>query len=286
MGSPVTATIFTTVKTPSQYIALPRLLSLQKRKGSGRIFLDSTHTVFRQEWQKQAQTVFAFTSSLFSTEHYDFLISVNCEDLDGWSTSIPLFLLFASSITGESLPKNIFAAGCMFLPDGFISYENFKGVQAKIDALEHVISYSPIETPRFLVPFSIHQYRSERVVCIQVASMFSALEIALPETFQTCTSQIKKLSHVKSQDALQHVLHIPETGDAFVVVAADQQSNLPAYAQSDSGTLIMVGNVPADHPVYLYFIRESQVMFKHFYSNAQEAFKAISRYEEVFHEEH
>lgn len=284
MDSPVTATIFTTVRTSSQYIALPRLLSLQKRKGSGRLFLDSTHTVFRQEWQKQVQTVFAFTSSLFSTEHYDFLISVNCEDLDGWSTSIPLFLLAVSSITGELLPKNVFSTGCMHSPDGFISYGNFKGTQAKIDALEYLVSCSHIENPRFLVPFSIHACHSETVECIPVLNMAAVLEIALPETFQQYISSIEKFSHVASQDSLQNLPHIPETGDTFVLLSADHKRDNPEYSQCERGALFITENVPPDHPVFLYFIRETQVLSKHFYPNVQAALEAAPHYQEVFYE--
>lgn len=281
MGS---TTIFTTMMMSSTYLALPRTLSLEKRKGSGKIFLDTTRTIFYQEWQNQLKTVFEFVNTLFSVKGCDFFISVDCKAVEGWSTSVPLFLLAASSITGELLPKNIFSTGCMRSPDGFISYANFKGTQAKIDALEHLVSYSHIEHPQFLVPFSVHAYHSETVQCIPVTSMFSVLKIALPETFQTYTSHIEKLSRVASQDSLRNVPHIPETGDAFVLLSADHKVDNPEYSQCNKGALIIMENVPPDRPVCLYFIREAQVLSKHFYHTTQEAREAASHYQEVFHE--
>lgn len=277
--------MISTIFTTSGNLSVPRTLSIEKKEGSGKVFLDTTKTTFYPEWQSQLHTVFEFVKKFYEKDfHYDFLISMDCQAVNGWSTSISLFLLFSSLITGEPLPKNIFSTGCMFSPDGWISHGKFKATQVKIDASEAFVQYSGVENPQFLIPFSYHEYKSEKVRLHYVRSVFSALEVALPETFQKYKQQIEKLSHVKAQDNLQNVLeYIPSSGEAFVLVSADADQPPQVYSELDEGVLFIKEKVSSD-PVYLYFIRDTMVMFKHFYDNQQKARTAAFQYQEVFHE--
>lgn len=274
------STIFTTVATPSgEYLVLPHTLSVQKRKGSGKIFLDSTNTTFRQEWQTQAQTVFTFVKTLFSPVDSDFFISVDCQVIDGWSTSVPLFLLAASSITGEPLPKNIFSTGCMPSPDGFIDYGNFKSTQAKIDALEHLAVYSSLDDPQFLVPFARYEYSCETVQCTRVASMFSALKIALPETFQHYKSIIKKLSHVTTLLSGKVLEYIPSEGDAFVIHSPGTDA---PYTVTTCGTIpVITEELPPDDPVTLYIVSNCSVVLTYRLATRKLAVKKVLEYKKI-----
>lgn len=280
----ISTTIFTTALTPSkEYLAIPRTLSVQKRTGSGKILLDTTRTVFHRDWQLQLQTVSQFVQKFFGKIDHDFFISVDTRAVSGWSTSVPLVLLFASAVTGEPLPNNIYSTGCMFSPDGWVSRGKFKSTQAKIDASEQVAHYTGIEDPLFIVPFS-YQYTSEKVTLFYVTSMFSAFKKALPDLYKEYTETIKTFSHVKSQDALQNALdHIPATGEVFAVVSASAHNRTdPVYSRTEIKSIPLVyEEVPSDHPVYLYFIKDSTILFKYSYKNIKRALAAASYYAEV-----
>ncbi len=279
----ISTTIFTTALTPSkEYLAIPRTLSVQKRTGSGKILLDTTRTVFHRDWQLQLQTVSQFVQKFFGKVDHDFFISVDTCAVSGWSTSVPLVLLFASAVTGEPLPDNMFSTGCMFSPDGWVSHGKFKSTQAKIDASEQVAHYTGIKDPLFIVPFS-YQYTSEKVTLFSVTSMFTALKRALPHLYKEYTETIKTFSHVKSQDALQNALdHIP-AGKVFAAVSASQDNCTdPVYSRTEIKSIpLLYENVPSDHPVYLYFIRDSTVLFKYSYKNIKRALAAASDYVKV-----
>lgn len=279
----ISTTIFTTVLTPSkEYLAIPRTLSLQKRTGSGKILLDTTRTVFHRDWQLQLQTVSQFVQKFFGKVNHDFLISVDTGAVSGWSTSIPLGLLFASALTGEPLPNNIFSTGCMFSPDGWVSHGKFNSTQAKIDASERFAQYKEMKDPLFIVPFS-HQYISEKVTLCYVTSIFSAFKRALPHLYKEYIKTIKTLSHVQSQDALQNVLdHLP-AGNVFVAVSASQNKCTdPVYSPTEIKSIPFIyENVLPDNPVYLYCIKDSTVLFKYSYKTIKEAFAAASEYVKV-----
>ncbi len=276
--------VSTTIFTISRNVAFPRTLTVEKRKGSGNVFLD-THTIFYLEWQYQLRTVFETVQKFFEMKgEHDFFVSVNSLAVDGWSTSLPLFLLFASSFTGEELPANVFSTGCMYAPDGWISYGKFESVQAKIDTLEALSKSSRIENPLFLIPFSFYTYRHTYVTLYPVSSAFSALEKALPQTFQACKAKIKRLSSAAAQDDLQGVLdHSPKTGELLVLISADKSHQGEYLTTEVGGIPFIVEEVPSDHPVYLYFIRDSMVVFKHSHYSKDQALRVASHCEEVFH---
>lgn len=278
--------ISTAVFVISHGRAVPRTLSVQKKTGNGRIFLDSS-TIFYPEWQFQLRTVIQFMGKIFEYHNYDFLISVDSEAVDGWSTSVPLFLLLTSAVTGEELPETIFSTGCMFSPDGWISHGKPGAVQAKIHALEG-FSHDLVQAPTFLVPFSLTIYKSEAVHLQYVRSMFSALEIALPHTYQKYSSQIKSLTYVKAQPDLCHILdHIPDKGDAFILVPANTENS---RSEKTSIDISQVGSTPfiieKPLPGYmsLYFIRNNHVLFKHRYTDVDKARANALYYQEVLHE--
>jgi hypothetical protein len=271
----------TTILTASGNLAVPRTLRLETREGSGKIFLDTTDTLFHKGWQSQLHTVFSVVTQVFGP-HFDlnFFVSIDSHAVDGWSTSVPLFLQFASVIKGEPLPDSIFSTGCMFSPDGWVSYGKAEAIQAKIDALE---VYSPsrnIENPTFLIPFSFHHYKSEKVHLHFITSVFHALEIALPQTFQEYKSRIEELSCITAQDALSRALaQIPRTGPVFVFVSEDSKGSY-SKTSLDSTPLIQEDT---SGPVHLYYIREGTVIFKHSHKDAQRALAAAHKYEEVLH---
>ncbi|MGC1121667.1 MAG: hypothetical protein WBA22_11295 [Candidatus Methanofastidiosia archaeon] len=269
--------------------AVPRTLCVQKRTGNGKIFLDAS-TIFYPEWQFQLRAVSQLMGNILEYSNYDFLVSVDSEAVDGWSTSVPLFLLLTSAVTGEELPKNIFSTGCMFSPDGWISHGKFEAVQAKIHALETFSHENSIQAPTFLVPFSLYNYKSETVHLRYVKSMFSALEITLPHTYEKYSSQIKKLTHVQAQPDLHNILdHTPDAGDAFVVVPADtnecsksQQRKPPDISQIGSTPFII--EKPLSGYMYLYFIQNNRVLFKHRYTDVDKARADALQYQEVLYE--
>lgn len=272
-------TIFTTVITPSRkYFSVPHTLSVQKRKGSGRLFSESTHTIFYGKWQKQLKTIFELLKTLFPLEDWDFLVSVDCEAVEGSSASIPLFLMFASLTTGEKLPPNLFSTGSMSSPHGFLSYGHPESLIAKIEAFEHFVSYSLIEDPQFLIPFPFH-YDSKRVECIQVASVFSALKVALPETFQECNPMIENISHVTSVLSGSVLDFIPSTGDIFVIHSFDADA---LYQIIDSeGTPVVMEELPSENIVYFHFVCDSKVVLTHRFMNRKVALEKVSLYKEV-----
>ncbi len=273
----------TTIFTTSKNLAVPRTLSLEKRRGKGRVLLDS-QTIFYPDWQAQLQTVFQFVRKFFGTDlHSDFLISVNSKAVSGWSTSVPLFLLFASSITGEKLPENVYSTGCMFSPDGWISHGKFDAVQTKIDVSEALVQHFAVEDPTFLIPFSLYKYKSNKVRLCLIKSVFSALKIALPKTFEHYKSRIEELSRIELQDSFQHVLDsIPRKGDAFVLISQSQKKR---YLEERIGSTLLVREENPSDPVYLYFIRESTVVFKQRYTNSEKAYAEAFHYQEVLHAE-
>ena len=274
--------IFTTVQTPSkEYLALPRTLTVEKEKGSGRIFLECTKTTFYKEWQDQAHTVFEFAQKLFSLNTFDFFISVDTKKLDGWSTSVPLFLLVAGLVTGEPLPKTIFSTGCMVSPDGFISRGNIKSTQAKIDALEALAS-SQSQAPLFIIPLSFHEYACKKVKCCPVANMFSALKIALPQTFHTYESLIENLVHVKSHLPGSILDHIPP-GNVIVVNSVDINSDSYPYSHSmtDSDHTTIVEEFPSNHPAHISVIHNRKVVVHHQYASKKEALKRVPQYKRI-----
>ncbi len=272
--------IFTTVQTPSkEYLALPRTLTVEKEKGSGKIFLECTKTTFYKEWQDQAHTVFEFAQKLFPLESFDFFISVDTKVLDGWSTSVPLFLLVAGLATRESLPKTIFSTGCMVSPDGFISRGNIKSTQAKIDALEALAS-SQSQTPLFIIPLSFHEYACKKVKCYPVASMLSALKIALPQTFHTYESLIEKLVHVKSHLPGNILDHIPSGNVVVINSGDDTDSDSFSYStlMTDSDHTTIVEEFPSKHPAHIYVIHDRKVVVHHQYASKKEALKRVPQY--------
>lgn len=277
MGS---TTIFTVVVTKSRtYIALPHTLSVQKRKGSGNLFSESSKTIFFREWQEQLQAIFELVKTLFSPEGWDFYVSVDCEAVEGSSASIPLFLLFASSITGEQLPENVFSTGSMFSPNGFLGYGHPESLEAKVKALEHLISYAPVENPQFLVPFPFDEYTSETVQCVQVTTVFSALRATLPKTFQSCNSVIDKLSHVTSVISGRVLEYIPPTGDVFVIDSPD--TDAPYQVTDCEGTPVVVEELPPDISPYVYYIKNNRVVLVHQYVNTEVALEKVSLYKKL-----
>jgi hypothetical protein len=275
--------VSTTILTASRNLAVPRTLRLETREGSGKIFLDTTDTLFHKGWQSQLHTVFEVVTKVFGP-HFDlnFFVSIDSHAVDGWSTSVPLFLQFASLIKGESLADSIFSTGCMFSPDGWVSYGKFEAIQAKIDALEVYFPSKNIENPTFLIPFSFHHYKSEKVCLHFITSVFHALEIALPQTFHECKSRIEELSCITAQDALSNArAYIPRTGSVFVLVSADSEEGSYLKTSIDSTPFI---REDTSGPVHLYYIREGTVIFKHSHKDAQRALAAAHNYEEVFHE--
>ena len=273
-------TVSTTILTASKNLAYPRTLRLETREGSGKIFIDTTITLFHSGWQSQLHTVFAVVKKVFGP-HFDcdFFVSIDSHAVDGWSTSVPLFLQFASVIGREPLPDNMFSTGCMFSPDGWVSYGKVEAIQAKIDALEVYIPSKNIENPTFLIPFSFHHYKSEKVFLHFITSVFHALEIALPHTFNEYKSTIEELSRVTAQDALSHALaYIPGTDPVFVLVSADRKRGSFIETNIDSTPLIQED---VTGPVHLYYIREGIVIFKHSHKDAQRACAAAHKYEEV-----
>ncbi|MBU7017508.1 MAG: hypothetical protein HXS44_08365 [Theionarchaea archaeon] len=276
--------IFTTVQTPSkEYLALPRTLTVEKEKGYGRIFLEGTRTTFYKEWQDQAHTVFEFAQKLFPLNTFDFFISVDTKMLDGWSTSVPFFLLVAGLVTGGSLPKTIFSTGCMVSPDGFISRGNTKSTQAKIDALE-VLSSSQSQSPTFVIPFSFHEYACKKVRCYPVTSMFSALKIALPQTFHKYEPLIEKLVHVRSH-LPESILGLIPPGTVIVINSGggtDPDSNSYSYSMSDSDDTAIVEDFPANHPAHIYVVHDRKVVVHHQYTSKKEALKRVPQYKRAF----
>jgi hypothetical protein len=279
--------ISTVVFVLSHERAVPRTLSVQKKTGDGKIFLDSS-TIFYPEWQFQLRTVTQFMGNILEYDNCDFLVSVDSEAVDGWSTSVPLFLLLTSAVTGEELPKTIFSTGCMFSPDGWISHGKSEAVQAKINALE-VFSHDFIQAPTFLVPFSLYNYKSETVHLCYIKSMFSALEIALPHTYQKYSSQIKNLTRVQAQPDLRNTLdYLPDAGDAFVVVPVDtmecSRSQKTSLDISQIGSTPLIIEKPLPGYMSLYFIRNNRVLFKHRYTDVDKARTDALQYQEVLHE--
>ena len=279
-GAVISTTIFTTFRD----LAVPRTLYLEKREGTGKIFLDTTETLFYPKWQSHARTVFSFVSTFLASDFsYDFTVSVTSRAVDGWSTSVPLFLLAVSAVTGEELPRNIFSTGCMFSPDGWVSHGKYESVQRKIDALNKFVEYKSVEDPHFLIPFSHYAYTSENVSLHLIKSVFSALKRALPRTYQNHKSQIEELSRIEAQDSLQPALkYIPSTGDAFVLISANEKRK--SYTRTESGVLPFIKEEGLSGSVYLYYIRENTVIFKHLYNNPESACAAALRYQEVLHE--
>ena len=275
--------ISTTIFTTAEKFAIPRTLYLEKKEGSGKVFLDS-RTVFYPDWQHQLDTVLQFVRKFFKINfHWDFFISVNSQAVDGWSTSVPLFLLFASAVSGEPLPNNIFSTGCMFSPDGWISHGKFEAVQAKIDAAEAFSRNTNVENPEFLIPFSFHEYHSENVRLYSIKSVFSALKKALPQTFHMYQSRTEKFQHMSAQAALQG-FSLPSAGDLFVILSAENQKQeqpKQLNLQTKAGIPIILEKVPSDQAVHLYFIHHSVVIFKHTYRNTDQAHAAASHYKEV-----
>ncbi|MBU7016287.1 MAG: hypothetical protein HXS44_02165 [Theionarchaea archaeon] len=274
--------VCTTILTASRNLAVARTLRLEARAGSGKIFLDTTDTLFHKGWQSQLQTVFALVTKVFGP-HFDhnFLVSIDSHAVDGWSTSVPLFLQFASVIKGEPLPDNIFSTGCMFSPDGWVSYGKFEAIQAKIDALEVYFPSKNIEKPTFLIPFSFHNYKNEKVTLHFITSVFHALEIALPKTFKEHKSRIEELSCITAQDPLSRALHhIPRTGPVFVMVSADSKGS---YLKTSIGATPLIQE-DTTGPVHLYYIREGTVLFKHSHKDVEKALVAAHKYEEVIDE--
>ncbi|MBU7015278.1 MAG: hypothetical protein HXS52_09325 [Theionarchaea archaeon] len=267
---------------------IPRTLSVQRMTGDGKIFLDAS-TIFYPEWQFQLRAVSQLIGKVFDCNDYDFLVSVDSDAVDGWSTSVPLFLLLSSAVTGEELPKNVFSTGCMFSPDGWISHGRVEAVQAKIHALEVFSQENSIQVPTFLIPFSLHKYRTEAVHLHYVTSMFSALKTTLPHTFESHSSQIENLTHVRAQRDLCHLLdYIPDAGDVFVLVPTDEHES--SKSQKTSPDISEIGGTPCikEQPLSgymsLYFIRNNRVLFKHRYTNADRARADASQYQEVLHE--
>lgn len=273
-------TIFTTVKSTG--VGMPRTLSMNRKKGSGHIFLD-TRTIFYPDWQFQLRTVFDLIKEMFCIDSYDFFVSVDSTAVNGWSTSVPLFLLCASIITETSLPHNIFSTGCMYSPDGWVSFGKKEAVQSKIDTSEAFVTSKSIKNPQFLVPFSLYKYKSKKVCLTYIKSVFSALKITLPQVYEDYISEIRKLSHATSQPDLQDVLeHIPETGEVFALICTDQN---PSYSQKTTHSVpVIVPDIPSDH-MYLYYIKDNTVEFKHHYTNKEHALKDTVKYTEVLHAE-
>jgi hypothetical protein len=273
-------TIFTTLKSTG--IGVPRTLSMNRKKGSGHIFLDA-NTIFYPDWQSQLQTVFDLTRKMFCIDSDDFFVSIDSKAVNGWSTSVPLFLLCASVITETPLPDNIFSTGCMYSPDGWVSFGKAEAVQAKIDASEAFATCTSIENPQFLIPFSLNRYKSKRVCLTYVKSVFSALKIALPQVYQEYITVITKLSHVTSQPDLQDVLeYIPDTGEVFALICTDQH---PSYSQKNTNSVpVIVPDAPSGR-MYLYFIKDNTVEFKHHYTNKEHALADTVKYTEVLHAE-
>lgn len=275
--------VSTVIFTLSHTLAIPRTLSLEKREGSGRVFLD-TSTVFYPEWQLQLRVVVEAVGAHFDTTlRDDFVISVNSPAVDGWSTSLPLFLLFASALSGEELPSSVFSTGCMYSPDGFISYGKPKGIQAKIDTLEALAKNTGIEKPIFLIPFSPFAYQSTRVQLCRVRTAFSALEKALPHTYERYAHNQEKLSSVTAHDTLKDVItYIPEKGDVFVLISDEKKEK--EFSQTDvEGVPFIVETLPPDHPVYLYFIRDRTVFFRYSFQRKTMGMEAASAYKEVLY---
>lgn len=271
--------ISTTIFTLAKNLAIPRTLTLEKREGEKKILLDTTKTIFYPDWQCQLQTVFEFVQQVFGSFHFDFLVSVDSPAVDGWSTSVPLFLLFASILTGEPLPRNVFSTGCMFAPDGWVSHGKPEGIQAKIEASEVVAEHFSLENPKFLIPYSYHQYKSRKVQLHPVRSMFSALEIALPQTFRNYRKTIEPLLRAESQENLRRILgHIPE-GDALVIVSAEETGTITL--RDIEGIPLVIEEVPPEKRVYLYFLRDRTIMFKYSFSKTENALKAASEYRKV-----
>lgn len=278
MGS---TTIFTTVVTTSRkYFALPHTVSVQKRKGSGRLFLESTHTLFYQEWQKQLKAIFELLKKLFSLNDWDFFVSIDCEAVEGSSASIPLFLLFASSITGEKLPKNILSTGSMSSPHGFLSYGHPQSLMAKIKAMEHVASYSSIKDFQLLIPFPFYEYTSKTVQCIQVASVFSALKIALPETFQMCKREIHQMVTVTSVLSGSVLDVIPSTGNVFVIHSFDADADA-VYTVTNCGGTRVVEEGSLCEPVYFHVISNNKVVLTHQFIHKTVAEEKVFQYKKM-----
>ena len=273
--------IFTTVQTPSKtYLALPRTLTVEKEKGSGRIFLDCTDTTFYKDWQDQAHTVFEFAEKLFPLKAFDFFISVNTKKVDGWSASVTLFLLIAGLITGEPLSRTLCFTGCMFSPDGFISRGNVKSTQAKIDALEGLAS-SQHYTPTFIIPFSFHEYVCKNVRCYPVTSMFSALKIALPETFHKYKSMIDNLVHVRSHLPGSILDQIPS--GSVIVINSGGDANSCSYSHSYSNSMTdsdhtLIEEFPLTCPAHIYVIHDRKVIVHHQYASKKETLKKVPQY--------
>lgn len=272
-------TIFTTVITPSQKcLSVPHTLSVKKRKGSGRLFSESTHTIFYGKWQEQVKTVFELSKKLFSLEDWDFCVSVDSEAVEGSSAAIPLFLLIAELITGEKLPENMFSTGSMSSPHGFLSYGHNESLTAKIEALEHFVSYSSIKDPQFLIPFPFH-YDTKSIECVQVASVFSALKVALPDTYQECNPKIESISHVTSVLSGAVLDFIPSVGDVFVIHSPDVDG---LYEVIDiGGTPVVVEELPPDEPAHFHFICNNRVMLAHLFINRKGALEKVSQYKEM-----
>ncbi|MBU6998046.1 MAG: hypothetical protein HXS41_04260 [Theionarchaea archaeon] len=265
--------------------AVARTLSVQKKKGNGKIFLDSS-TVYYPEWQFQLRTITQFMEKILQYQNHDFLVSVDSWAVDGWSTSVPLFLLLTSAATGEQLPKNFFSTGCMFSPDGWISHGKPEAVQAKIDALEG-FSHGVVQAPVFLIPFSLDTYKSEAVHLRHIRSMFSALEIALPYTYQKCSLEIQNLIQAQAQPDLRQILdYLPGAGDAFVLVPADasSKSRKPSIDISQVGSTPFIMENPLAGYLSLYLIRDNRVLLKHRYTDVNRARADALHYQEVMHE--
>ncbi len=94
---------------------------------------------------------------------------------------------------------------------------------------------------------------------------------------------IEKLSHVTSQPDFQDVLqYIPDTGEIFALICADKH---PSYSRKNiNSASVIVPDTPSDH-MYLYFIKDSIVEFKHHYTNKKHALADAVQYAEVLYEE-
>jgi hypothetical protein len=220
---------------------------------------------------------------MFLIDSDDFFVSIDSKAVNGWSTSVPLFLLCASVITETPLPNNIFSTGCMYSPDGWVSFGKTEAVQTKIDASEAFVTRTSVENPQFLIPFSLNRYMNEKVNLTYVKSVFSALKIALPQVYQEYNTVIEKLSHVTSQPDLQDVLeYIPDTGEIFALICADQH---PSYSQKITHSVPVIEPDTPSGRMYLYFIKDNTVEFKHHYTNKEHALKDTVKYTEVLHAE-
>ena len=208
----------------------------------------------------------------------DFLVSVDCEAVEGSSASIPLFLMFASLTTGEELPANLFSTGSMSSPHGCLCYGYPESLIAKIEALEHFVSYSFIEDPQFVIPFPFH-HESKTVECIQVASVFAALKVALPETFQECNPRIENISHVTSVLSRRVLDFIPSTGDIFDIHSFDVNAE---YRIIDcEGTPVIMEELPPDNIVYFHLICDSKAVLTHQFADKRVALEKVSQYKEM-----